>query len=359
MIHLIQLGLGGVGRELARQVLAQQEILATRYGIDLQYRGLVDSSGALISENGLRANQIEAAIEAKTHGQRLIDLPAGLPAIAWERLLSEQPCIIIDVTAADGQGPRLIAAGEAGHRVVLANKKPLTEEFASFQALTSHGATRYEATVGAGLPVIATLQNLLDSGDHLIQIEAALSGTLGYLCSELERGVAFSQAVRTAHQLGYTEPDPRDDLSGMDVARKALIIGRSAGFGWAKNAVSAEPLFPPAFGELSREEFLAKLEDLDEPMAERLAAVKTRNEVLRYAATITPTGATIGLIGVARDHPLASLAGPDNLVRFSSERYRENALVVRGPGAGQSVTAAGVLGDVIACGRELRFATPR
>ncbi len=233
------------------------------------------------------------------------------------------------------------------------NKKPLSAAWVEFTELTAHGETRYEATAGAGLPVIATLQGLLDSGDTLARIEAAMSGTLGYLCSELEAGAPLSAAVRAAHRLGYTEPDPRDDLSGADVARKALILARTCGLPWEMSDIQAEPWFPSDLAAVSREEFMARLEELDGPFAERVAAARARGAALRYVATVTPAGASVGLRAVPADHPLASLRGPDNLFSFTTARYAERPLVVRGPGAGQAVTAAGVLADIVATAREM------
>lgn len=189
----------------------------------------------------------------------------------------------------------LLEALTAGQRLVLANKRPLTATLATFIDLTAHGKTRYEATVGAGLPIISTLQNLLDSGDALLQIEASMSGTLAYLCSALEQQQPLSTAVQTARSRGWTEPDPRDDLSGADVARKALILARTAGLPWDMNAVPGEPWFPPELATISVEDFMQRLSDLDARFAHEVAQAHAQNMVLRYVATITPTGASVTL----------------------------------------------------------------
>jgi homoserine dehydrogenase len=352
-ISIVQLGLGGVGRELARQLIVQQEALAARYGIRLEYLALADASGLWYTGAPLSAAAVLAVVEAKSAGQALALGPGGASGQPWPAVLPDRPAIVVDVTAADGQAAPLAAAVSAGHRAVLANKRPLADAWAYFQALTAHGATRYEATVGAGLPVISTLQALLDSGDTLVRIEAALSGTLGFLASELERGTPFAAAVRDAHARGYTEPDPRDDLSGADVARKALILARTCGLPWEPEAVPPEALFPPALAAVGRDEFMARLDELDAAMHEQVAAARARGEVLRYVATITPEGAGVGLRSLPLDHPLAGLRGADNLISFTTKRYNERPLVVRGPGAGLAVTAAGMLGDIIATAREL------
>jgi homoserine dehydrogenase len=352
-IAIVQVGLGGVGRELARQLTTQQAAVAARYGVRLEYLALADASGLLHTGEVLDSAAVLTAVEAKAAGQALVTAPGGTAGLAWSAALPGRPVIVVDVTAADDQAEPLVAAVAAGHRVVLANKRPMADAWAHFQALTAAGAARYEATVGAGLPVISTLQALLDSGDTLLRIEAALSGTLGFLASELERGTAFAAAVRDAHARGYTEPDPRDDLSGADVARKALILARTCGLAWEADAVPPEALFPAELAAVSRDEFMARLDELDAPMHAQVAAARERGEVLRYVATITPEGAGVGLRSLPVDHPLAGLRGADNLISFTTARYNERPLVVRGPGAGLAVTAAGVLGDIIATAREL------
>lgn len=352
-IAIIQLGLGGVGRELARQILAQRDLLAHRYDLGLDYMLLADSTGILYTDTPLGPDTINEVLAAKATFHQLTDVPGATWGNRWSDLLPKTPSIIVDVTASSGHESQLARATLAGHRVVLANKRPLSGTYSTFAALTNGGATRYEATVGAGLPVISTLQGLLDSGDEVLRIEAAMSGTLGFICSALEAGAKLSEAVREAHSLGYTEPDPRDDLSGADVARKALILARSCGLPWEPSAVTAEPLFPDELASVSRDEFMARLDELDGPMAERVAAARKRSEFLRYVATISPSGASVGLHAMPSAHPLSTLRGPDNLFSFTTTRYNERPLVVRGPGAGQSVTAAGVLGDIIATAREI------
>ncbi len=352
-IPMVQIGLGGVGRELVRQVLATREPVAQRYGLRLDYFALADSSGMRASSKPLADDELATLLAAKQAGGALVSPVTGGTPMRWEALALRDPAIIVDLSAAEGHEQALANRINGGDRVVLANKKPLAATMDAFKALTAHGATRYEATVGAGLPVIVTLQGLLASGDRVTRIEAAMSGTLGYLCSELEAGQPLSRALRAAHAMGYTEPDPRDDLSGADVARKALILARTCGLKWDLSAIPAEPWFPPVLATVSREEFLARAEELDEAFAARVEQARATGGALRYVATITPEGASVGLRNVPGDHPLATLRGPDNLFSFTTIRYAERPLVVRGPGAGQAVTAAGVFTDLIATAREL------
>lgn len=354
MTPIIQLGLGGVGRALVRQMLAVTSTIRRRYGIDLRYTALVDSRGALAGDPALTDDQIQTVLTAKAAGYHIDSLAHAITDRHWLELLPATMAIVVDVTAAGSHAAPLAAAISAGHRVVLANKRPLCESYELFAALTERGATRYEATVGAGLPVIGVLQSLIDSGDEVRAIEAALSGTLGFLMSELERGVGFADAVRTAHQLGYTEPDPRDDLSGADVARKALILARTCGMHLPPDAVTAEPLFPATLKEIGVTEFLQRLEEAEHEVMNRLQVAKASGKVLRYITRISPdNGVEVGLRELPTDHPLASLRGPDNMISFTTNRYADRPLVVRGPGAGVEVTAAGVLSDIVATAREL------
>jgi bifunctional aspartokinase / homoserine dehydrogenase 1 len=206
----------------------------------------------------------------------------------------------------------------------------------------------YEATVGAGLPVIQTLRDLRETGDEIESIEGIFSGTLAYLFNVYDGTVAFSDIVHDAKQRGYTEPDPRDDLSGMDVARKLIILGREMGLALELADVKVESLVPPDLSGASIEEFMSGLPKFDAGMNERLKAAQGRGKVLRYVGRITARGeATVGLIELERSHAFANMALTDNIVRFATGRYNTNALIVQGPGAGPEVTAGGVFADLL------------
>lgn len=351
-IPIVQIGLGSVGRELARMILVQHEAIARRYGFSIDYLAIADSTGMIFSNTPLSHETVLAILTAKAAGRTLAEQGAHRRGDLGALPITS-PGIAVDVSAYSGTATILADAVRFGHRVVTANKQPLCGAYQTFVTLTERGATRYEATVGAGLPVIGTLQALLDSGDEVVRIEAAMSGTLGYLCTELEAGKPLSVSLREAHALGYTEPDPRDDLSGLDVARKALILGRTCGWPWNLDQIPPEPWYPPELARVEPAEFMARLEELDAPMAERVAAARAAGGVLRYVAAITPEGASVGFKVVPPDHPLATLCGPDNLFSFTTARYADRPLVIRGPGAGVAVTAAAVLADIVAVAREM------
>jgi homoserine dehydrogenase len=352
-MQIVQFGLGGVGRELAHQLMARRDALAARYGVRLDYRALADSRAALIGDR-LDPQAVFAAVAAKSEGRSLADLPASRMLTDPGMLLQGKPGILVDVTASDAISSAMAGAVRAGWRVVLANKRPLSAGMGLFQRLTQAGATRYEATVGAGLPIISTLQSLIDGGDRIERIEATVSGTLAFLMSALEDGMPFSRALLEAKALGYTEPDPRDDLSGADVARKALILARTCGWLLTPEDPAPEALYPDALASVDPETFLGRLPELDAPMARRLADAKAAGAALRYVATVSAAGVQVGLQTLPSTHPLAGLRGADNLFSFTTSRYHERPLVIRGPGAGLSVTAAGVLADIVATAREFR-----
>jgi homoserine dehydrogenase len=194
--------------------------------------------------------------------------------------------------------------------------------------------------------VIATLSTLLRTGDRVEKIEGCMSGTLGYLCTQLERGVAYSKAITQARSLGYTEPDPREDLSGRDVARKALILAHTAGWPLEFADLTVEPMYPQSLSDVSTQEFLEAVPTVDESYARRVAEARAQGRVVRYVARVSRTGGTVGLAEVEPSSLLGALRGPANYFAFQTIRYSEEPLVVSGPGAGPDVTAAGVLGDI-------------
>ncbi len=259
--------------------------------------------------------------------------------------------ILVDLTAADTT-PLVLAAVDAGMDVVLANKRPLagprrqsSELWEKVAAANQRMLT--EATVGAGLPIFDSYRKLVESGDRVLKIEGCLSGTLGFVLTEVEKGKSFSQALRGAMDKGYTEPDPRDDLSGTDVGRKALILGRLLGFAGEPDDVAVESLVPAALRGIARDAFLARLGEMDADWAKRAAAAKAKGATLRYVASVSKDKISVGLETVSRQSPFFGLKGTDNQVAFTTVRYRKNPLVITGPGAGPAVTAAGVLNDLL------------
>jgi bifunctional aspartokinase / homoserine dehydrogenase 1 len=347
---VLLLGPGAVGCEFLEQVAALADPR-------IRVVGVADQSGYVFDTAGLEYAAITALVATKRRGgaiARLADACDGDASRAVGRLVASAGArrIVVDATAADTT-PLLLQALAGGCDVVLANKVPLVGPAASMRALHTaaaiHGRRiRHEATVGAGLPVIDTLHKLLDAGDSVVSIEGCPSGTLGFVFAELARGTAFSAAVRAARAAGYTEPDPRIDLSGIDVARKALILARLLGFSGDLHDVVVEGLVPSALLEGSPESFLARLSTVDALWAQRAAAAASDGAVLRHRIRVTPTSVTAGVVAVPRGGALGALDGTDNQFSFTTRRYRERPLVITGPGAGACVTASGLLGDLLA-----------
>ncbi|HXR53029.1 MAG TPA: bifunctional aspartate kinase/homoserine dehydrogenase II, partial [Steroidobacteraceae bacterium] len=203
-------------------------------------------------------------------------------------------------------------------------------------------------TVGAGLPVIQTLRDLRETGDVIDSIEGIFSGTLAYLFNVFDGSVPFSSIVRDAKQRGYTEPDPRDDLSGTDVARKLIILAREMGLKLEMSDVKVESLVPRDLAGGSIDEFLDGLTQYDAAMQKRYEAAQKAGKVLRFVGRITAKGeATVGVVELDRKHAFANIALTDNVVRFATARYCNNPLIVQGPGAGPEVTAGGVFADLL------------
>ncbi|MBK8004630.1 MAG: bifunctional aspartate kinase/homoserine dehydrogenase I [Gemmatimonadetes bacterium] len=354
-LDVFLLGFGRIGRSFGELVA---ELPA--HGPKVRIVGVADRSGVVFDPAGLSAHRLQVIAREKAKGHSLKHLDGGRADKAEDAVrralkhaLSHP--VLVDVTA-DETGPVLQAALTAGMDVVLANKKPLAGPAREAEALAAlaakHGRRlRHEATVGAGLPVMDTFAKLVETGDELVSIEGCLSGTLGFLLTELERWKKFSEALKAAIHAGYTEPDPREDLSGQDVARKALILGRLMGFKGEPGAVVTESLVPADAARLPLKQFLARLSAWDEHFAQKVRAAQQKGQVLRYIATVTPKRLRVGLQAVGADSPFAALKGTDNQVVFTTTRYHEHPLVVRGPGAGPMVTAAGVLNDVLALAR--------
>ena len=344
---VVLLGVGAIGRELLSQVAAQRA--------PFRVCGLVDRSGYVFDQDGLDADRLSEISRHKALGARLSALggTAGSASDALDAAGSAELWrpILVDATAADTTSV-LDSALSRGWDLVLANKVPLAADRRAADRLHAtarlHGRrVLHEATVGAGLPVIDTLRKLQEAGDTILSIEGCPSGTLGYLFGELGRGRRFSDALRQAVEAGYAEPDPRVDLSGLDVARKALILARLIGFSGDLHNIAVDSLVPRALDAAPREEFLERAGELDAEWTRRVAGARERGTVLRYRAHATKSAVTVGLVEVAESDPLGSLQGTDNQFAFVTQRYHSQPLIIRGPGAGPAVTAAGVFNDLL------------
>ncbi len=350
-ISLIQFGFGGVGRAVTERVLAAAEPFERRYGLRLRYVALCDSRGAVINPRGFSQDDLRRFLSVKQARGSLVAAREGRARDNLEEVIQEadaREAVVIDVTASEETTAALKFALARGHAAVLANKKPLTGPLEDFRDLTKEGRLRYESTVGAGVPVIATLsETLLGANDSVHRIAGCFSGTLGYLTTGLQAGAAFSALVREAYERGYTEPDPRDDLGGMDVARKALILARTLGWPLELDQIEVESLYPAELSEGAVDAFLDALPIVDEDYRQRVVAALARQHTLRYVAALEDGAARVGLQSVPLESPLGQLQGTDNLIAFHTAIYDPNPLVLQGRGAGVHGTAAGVLSDIV------------
>lgn len=348
------IGPGQVGTALLVQMSAALPQLRQRSGLDLRLRAIANSRAMVLDERGVEPADAAARLEGGA--AQPVDLERFADHVRGEHL---PHALIVDCSASPrvaAQYPRWLARGI---HVVTPNKQAGSgawDHYAAIQDASRRGGGRfrYEATVGAGLPVMLTLRNLLDTGDELHGIDGMLSGTLAWLFNRFDGTVPFSQLVREAQALGYTEPDPRDDLSGLDVARKLVILAREAGRALSLEDVDVENLVPPALREVGREEFLARLAEMDEPMLARQRDAAREGRSLRHLAQLDRDGvARVGVVALPAEHACCHTRLTDNIVQFRTRRYSENPLVVQGPGAGPDVTAAGVFGDVLAIAQSL------
>ncbi|TAN04529.1 MAG: homoserine dehydrogenase [Rhodanobacteraceae bacterium] len=339
-VAVVLLGTGKVGG-------AFLQLLRTPAGANLRLVGAANSrhqqtQPAALAERRLR-ERLDAAGEPRDDRALLATLHGS----------TAQDKVIIDATASGELAARHPEWLARGCHVVTANKALAGGEIGGWHALQAACAQGVHygdsATVGAGLPALSALRRLHACGDKLTRVEGVFSGSFSYLFNHYDGRQPFSTLLREACALGYTEPDPRADLSGEDVARKLLILARAAGFPLQRSDIEVENLVPEAMRGVPRDEFLGRLGELDAPIAARHANASGHDHVLRYLARFDADGsARVGLVEVPATHPAAHLLGADNLFAFSTTRYAQRPLVIQGAGAGPEVTAQALLGDILA-----------
>ena len=348
-IGVVLLGTGAVGN-----VLLQQLGPASRAGIALV--GVANSRRQYAHAGGLSTATARAKLDANGDPRDDDALLAALDKFDCDRRA------IIDATASSQVAAKHAEWLRAGYDVITANKPAIGGSLTSWRAVqdaarAGDSVCGDSATVGAGLPVLSTLRRLRGAGDRLLALEGVFSGSLSWLFNHYDGARPFHALLAEARAWGYTEPDPRADLSGADVARKLLILARAAGFALDEHEVEIENLVPPSLREVDADTFRARAHELDETLAARLASAREKGKALRYLARLDSRGkASVGLCDVDAAHPAARLSGCDNLFALTTARYRAQPLVIQGAGAGPEVTAQALLADVLAL-RE-RIAAP-
>jgi aspartokinase/homoserine dehydrogenase 1 len=341
------IGAGVVGGTLLDQIHRQSGMLHEKFSIDLRVRAIARSSHMVLGERRIELGDWRDTLAGS-------NMPVDFEAFERHVHADHLPhSVIIDCTADESIADRYAGWLARGINVVTPNKKAFSSSQENYEALrmsARKGGTRYlyETTVGAALPIIRTIRDLVDTGDRVRSIKGILSGTLAYLFNVYDGSKPFSRIVAEAKENGFTEPDPRDDLSGMDVARKLTILARELGQTIEIGDFPVQDLVPEKLRDVSVDEFLAGLADYDDEMLALYESARAEGRSLRYIATLDESGkAAVGLQQVAADDAFSNMQLTDNLVQFTTDRYAKNPLVIQGPGAGPEVTAGGVFGDVL------------
>ncbi len=346
-IHLFLVGTGLIGGTLIQQIQRQAQFLRNTQSIELKLAGVTNTRKMLSNEEGIDFESWEEDLDRQ--GEK-----ADLKDFVEEMVSMNLPnSIFVDCTASPNPIKYYKEILKSSVSIVTPNKIANSSQYNNYveyrQLAHKYGVQfLYETNVGAGLPVIGTLSDLLKSGDEVLEIEAVLSGSLSFIFNSFVGDERFTKVVREAKERGYTEPDPRDDLSGKDVARKALILAREIGMQIEMEEIEVENILPQScIDAVTVEEFFEALEANEQHFSNIRDVAAKEGKVLRFLATITQQGAKVSLKSVDSSNPFYGLSGSDNMIVFTTERYKERPLVVKGPGAGAEVTAAGVFAEII------------
>ncbi|XYQ55103.1 bifunctional aspartate kinase/homoserine dehydrogenase II [Pectobacterium carotovorum] len=345
-IGLVLFGKGNIGSRWLELFAREQSNLSARTGFEFVLAGVVDSTRSLLNDDGLDASRALAFFESEAQERDGEDL------FLWMRLHPFDDLVVLDVTASESVADLYLDFASYGFHVISANKLAGASGGNNYRQIRDAFAKTdrhwlYNATVGAGLPVNFAVRDLRESGDSILAISGIFSGTLSWLFLQFDGTVPFTDLVDQACQQGLTEPDPRVDLSGQDVMRKLVILAREAGYDIEPSQVRVESLVPPGCEQGSVDYFFENGDSLNEQMLQRLEAAQEMGLVLRHVARFDSNGkARVGVEAVRPDHPLASLLPGDNVFAIESRWYRDNPLVIRGPGAGRDVTAGALQSDL-------------
>ena len=346
VLNLFICGIGTVGGKLIEQIRSQRQRLMQENGLQLNVVGIADASRSMFSREGFDLSRFREELKEKgqeSDTQRLRDGVIGMNIFN---------SVFVDCTASPDVAGIYEELLRHNISVVAANKIAASSEYENYLRLKQTARQRgvkylFETNVGAGLPIINTINDLIHSGDKILKIEAVLSGTLNYIFNQLSADVPFSQTIRMAQQERYSEPDPRIDLSGKDVIRKLVILAREAGYRIEQGDVERHLFVPDDFFEGSLDDFWRKVPSLDADFEARRRRLEAEHKHWRFVARLDGGRASVGLMEVAPGHPFYGLEGSNNIILLTTERYREYPMMIQGYGAGADVTAAGVFADIM------------
>ncbi len=340
-------GPGNIGGTLLDQMAQEVERLNRDFGVDIRVRAIANTTHMIIDDMGIDLQTWKSRFENEKIDVDYDVLVSHVGASYFPH------AVLVDCTTSDELPTHYIEWIERGIHIITPNKKAGTAAYPEYQKLmaTSRKYGKhflYETTVGAGLPIIGTLKDLIQTGDHVRSVEGIVSGTLAYLFGKYDGTVPFSTLVRDAKEMGFTEPDPRDDLSGMDVARKTVILAREMGYKVELSDLEVRSLIPQALRDVPVEEFLEKMELMDDELFTLYSDAEKEGKRLRYVGQVAEDGTcTVTLGAYDLSHPFTRTRGTDNIVAFTTDRYNTQPLVIQGPGAGPGVTAGGVFADLL------------
>jgi len=345
-LHLYLVGLGTVGKDLLKQISQQQEILMKEHNLKINLMGIARSKKMLIKEEGISIKDYASELEKfgePTNTDVMLEKIAGL---------NLRNSVFIDCTGSDQIAALYDPLFDMYVSVVTANKIACSSEYTNYLHLKQKARKKdvkfiYETNVGAGLPIINTINDLIRSGDHIYKMEAVLSGTLNFIFNTLSAEIPLSKAVKMAQEKGFSEPDPRIDLSGLDVMRKLLILSREAGYGIEEKDVKMKRFLPDSCFEGSQEDFWEELKKLDSDFESRRKKLESEGRKWRFFARLENGNPSIELLEVDSSHPAYALADSNNIIMITTDRYKDWPMIIRGYGAGAAVTAAGVFADII------------
>jgi aspartokinase/homoserine dehydrogenase 1 len=346
-LHVFLVGPGGVGNQLIEQIERNHSYFQDQYGIDIRIVAIASSKKMVFNREGISLSKWRIALEEAE-------------PMSWESFQAQMTSmdlprkVFVDCTSDQTIANAYISILEAGIAISTPNKKvnsSVLENYQKLKELSRDSKFFYDANVGAALPIVSSVQSLRRSGDEIIKIEGIFSGTLSYIFNSFKAGTAFSDIVKDAQNKGYTEPDPRDDLNGMDAARKLLILCREAGFSLEMKDVDIQRFLPDdCFDAPTVDVFYAKLTAQDALFADRINTAESKGQRLCYIASFENGKARLSLQAVGSDHPFYHLSGADNIVAITTKYYNKSPLVIKGPGAGLELTAAKVLEGIIKIG---------